>query len=244
MKEKTSWSECHWLVFDAVGTLIYPNPSVAEAYHRVALRYGSHRSVQEIGERFQCAFERSESEAFPSGPPIGSPWISSDAIEIARWRWIVGEVIPDVANHELCFTELWDHFASPSAWSCFDDVALALRRFRSAGFRLAIASNFDSRLHKVCEAIPALDGIERRFVSSETGFRKPHPQFYANLVSQTSSLAEQLLMIGDDEQHDVIGPRTAGMHAILLHRQPSNSPPHSIRSLDELVNRLSSAESC
>ena len=120
-------SQVRWIVFDAVGTLIQPSPSVASAYHTIGRRYGSQLSVEEISERFNRAFRQSETDSFPGGPARESPWFSSDAIEAARWNWIVGEVVPDVSDTTGCFQELWDHFASPNSWHCFDDVGPSLR---------------------------------------------------------------------------------------------------------------------
>ncbi len=228
-------SPCRWLVFDAVGTLIQPRPSVAVAYQSIAARHGSRFSVAEVGERFRQAFRQSETNVFPAGLEAGSPWLTSDAIEIARWRWIVGQVVPDVQDAESCFAELWDHFARPSSWSCFDDVKESLLALRRAGYRLAIASNFDSRLHPVCDGHDELKPIEHRFVSSETGFRKPAPEFYAAMISRFGCLGHEILMIGDDPEHDVAGPISAGMQALLIDRRAVNSSAESIRSLSQLV---------
>jgi putative hydrolase of the HAD superfamily len=227
--------DCRWLAFDAVGTLIYPDPPVAVAYHSFASRYGSRLSVNEVGDRFRNAFRRSETSVFPNGPQSGSPWLSSDEFEVARWRWIVEQVLPDVANIEECFVELWDHFARPSSWSLFDDVEMVLPALRNAGYRLAIASNFDSRLHNVCDGHAALKWIERCIVSSETGCRKPAPEFYSRLISQCDCLANQILMVGDDFAHDVAGPLAAGLQAILIDRK-SNRSTDSIQSLEQLLN--------
>ena len=228
-------SQCRWLVFDAVGTLIHPTPSVAVAYHSIASRYGSQFTVSEVGDRFRQAFRRSEIDVFPNGPAAGSHWFSSNEIEIARWRWIVSEVVPDVNDIERCFGELWDHFARPASWACFDDVQVALHSLAKAGYRLAIASNFDSRLHSVCDGHGELEPIQRRFVSSETGFRKPSPDFYSAVISQCECRPNEILMVGDDPEHDVAGPVAMGMKAILIDRGTKNPVRNSIRSLSELA---------
>ena len=108
---------CRWLIFDAVGTLIEPDPPVAVAYQSIAARYGSRATLVEVGERFRRAFRLSETDGFPNGPPAGLTWSSSDAIEVARWRWIVQQVVPDVDDIDRCFIELWDHFAQPTSWT-------------------------------------------------------------------------------------------------------------------------------
>lgn len=234
----TSSNHVRWLIFDAVGTLIHPDPPVADAYHSIACRHGSKLTVSEVGDRFRKAFRRSEREAFPEGPAVGLPWLSSDSIEVARWRWIVQETIPDVEDTELCFLELWDHFASPKSWSCFDDVTETLSMLVESGFQLAIASNFDSRLHTVCLGHPPLRAIQHRFVSSETGFRKPAPDFYARLISHCDCPANEILMIGDDPEHDVAAPLSAGMRALLIDRRATSVIPGAIRTLDQLRSEV------
>ena len=226
-----------WLVFDAVGTLIRPNPSVAAAYHSIAMRHGSQMTLEEIGQRFRLAFRQTETQTFPGGPDAACLWQSNDAIEIARWRWIVEQVIPDLPSVQDCFEEMWDHFARPSSWACFDDVRPTLRDLCDAGYRLAIASNFDSRLHSVCDGHPDLDLIEHRFVSSETGFRKPAPEFYAKVISRCGCDANQILMIGDDPEHDVSAPRTSGMNSVLIDRLNPARNGTTIQSLRQLLNR-------
>lgn len=232
---RLSSKQFQWLVFDAVGTLIQPEPSVAVAYQRIGAAHGSRLTVSEVSDRFRRAFRRSETERFPDRPQTGSIWKSSDAIERARWRWIVEEVVPDVDDIEACFQDMWDHFSEPASWSCFDDVGPSLERLSQAGFRLAIASNFDSRLHLVCEGHSGLHWIERRFVSSELGYRKPAPQFYASLIAQCGVKANEILMIGDNFAHDVAGPLASEMGAILLDRSVTQETQESIRSLSQLV---------
>ena len=84
VSEKGSAGEnIRWLIFDAVGTLIQPTPSVAIAYHTIAARHGSNRSISEVGDQFRQAFRQSETDLFPGGPAAGSPWLTSDEIEIA-----------------------------------------------------------------------------------------------------------------------------------------------------------------
>ena len=232
---RISPSSIKWLVFDAVGTLIHPNPSVPVAYHSIASRYGSRFSVDEIGSRFRRAFRQSETDQFPDGPAAGSHYLSSNSIEYARWRWIVNEVVPDVNDLQQCFAELWDHFALPTSWSVFDDVASTLTALRKSGYRLVIASNFDSRLHSVCRGHNEFRAIEQSFVSSEMGFRKPAKEFYEQLISRCGCRPNQILMIGDDPEHDVAGPIASNMHALLIDRKSTSFDSKSIHSLDQLL---------
>lgn len=230
-------SNCRWLVFDAVGTLIDPEPSVAVAYHEVGMRFGATLSVEEVGRRFRTAFRASESDGFPGGPPPGA-LVSNDAIEVARWRWIVGEVFSEIFDREACYQELWNHFARPTSWRCFEDVGDALRRLRNGGYRLAIASNFDRRLHLICNELPELNPIEHRVVSAEVGYRKPAADFYSSLIASCACDPRDILMIGDNYANDVQGPEAAGMRALHLERRQAPSEASQIRTLSEFVERL------
>ena len=52
-------------------------------------------------------------------------------------------VLPSERDANRIFEELLAHFADPASWRCYDDVGPALARLTSAGYQLAIASNFD-----------------------------------------------------------------------------------------------------
>ena len=230
--------DCKWVVFDAVGTLIVPDPAVAVAYHAVGSRLGSQLSVTEVGERFRTVFRSSETDHFPGCSVVSTRWATNDSVELARWRWIVREVFSDVQEQETCFRELWDHFARPNSWRCFEDVGVTIDRLAHSGLRLAIASNFDGRLNLVCDSLPALAPIERRVISAEVGSRKPAPEFYAALSRACECNPHEILMVGDDLENDVLAARAAGFQAIYLDRDNSSVTDDGARSLVELVPRL------
>lgn len=219
-----------WIVFDAVGTLITPLPSVAEAYAAVGRRYGAELPVQLIRQRFHTAFRESESACFPTE----RRGRTSEAEEIARWRWIVQAVLPESTAAEACFRDLWDHFADPRHWCCYDDVAPVLTELRRRGIGVALASNFDQRLPHVCDGLPDLAGIDRVFVSSALGARKPDPRFYQLVRDKLNVDPGAILMVGDDVDCDVIGPTQAGWQARGLQRAAAPAEGHW-SSLNQLL---------
>jgi len=227
-----------WLAFDAVGTLIDPFPAVADAYHAVGSQFGTRFSVAEVDQRFRAAFRSSEANGFPGSSAMG-PWATSDDVERARWRWIVEDVFPDVDDVDTCFLHLWEHFARPTSWRCFEDAGETLAHLSSRGYRLAIASNFDCRLHPVCDGLRGLGPIELRLVSAAVGYRKPAPEFYGALIEACRCRAEEIVMIGDDFNHDVAAARAAGLQAIHLNRKAPAGGPGMISSLQELVQQFS-----
>ena len=117
-----------WIAFDAVDTLIRPNPSVAAIYHEIGARHGSRLALDEVRSRFRQAFAHTENEGVLTClcPETDQAGHTCEDRERLRWRLIVDSVLADVRSREACFEELFVHFGQPSSWSCFADVEPAL----------------------------------------------------------------------------------------------------------------------
>lgn len=224
------------VLFDAVGTLLRPEPAVGEAYRAAGALHGSRRSAEEITARFQAAFARSEAQA---GAAVAER--TDEAIERTRWRQIVADVFDDVAEHEPLFERLWQHFASAENWRLFDDVAAAWSALAAREFRIGVASNFDSRLRAICRELPSLAGCQALFISSEIGRRKPHASFFRAIERSLNVPARRLLLVGDTLENDYQAARAAGWQALVIDRRGELSTvpaEHKLRSLVELADRL------
>ncbi|MCH8840713.1 MAG: HAD-IA family hydrolase [Planctomycetes bacterium] len=128
------------------------------------------------------------------------------------------QLINDVNDPESCFVELFDHFAGPSAWKCFPEVDEVLKTLHRAGYRLAVASNFDSRLDALCDGLPELGPIELRVISSQVGYRKPSLHFYRALAAAADCQPAEILMVGNDFQNDILGAQQAGLQTHFVQR--------------------------
>ncbi len=157
MSKQPNWDLIAGIVLDAVGTLIKPVPSVADAYTEAARRQGVELNRDEVRARFNLHFQSDEVR--------GDRGIHStdEATEIWRWRRIVTEVLPEVPDPQRTFAELWEHFGRPESWQCFPDVAPALRSIHEAGIAVCVGSNFDSRLRGVVMGLPELELGRGRF---------------------------------------------------------------------------------
>jgi putative hydrolase of the HAD superfamily len=219
------------IFFDAVGTLLYPEPTAPAVYAAVGQRFGSRLDQSTITARFRAAFHRQE-EADRAGGLR-----TSEEREIARWRAIVREVLDDVSDDEACFHELYAHFAHPDAWRCATGTEAMLDALSRRGHCLGLASNFDRRLRHLVEGLPPLRPIRHLVISSEIGWRKPAPDFFAEMCRHASSTAAEVLYVGDDFANDYEGARAAGLRALLLgSRQRPAVPEHDcITSLTDLI---------
>jgi putative hydrolase of the HAD superfamily len=238
MSKQPNWDLIAGIVLDAVGTLIKPVPSVAEAYAEAARRQGVMLERDVVKARFNLHFQSDEVR--------GDRGIHStdEATEIWRWRRIVSKVLPEVADPQKAFDELWDHFRSPDSWRCFSDVVPALRAIHEAGIAVCVGSNFDGRLREVVMGLPELAwAVDALVISSEVGFRKPHPAFFQAVCDRLGLLPRQVLCVGDDIENDVHGAMRAGLSAMLLDRgiESSHDLPHVSNLMALLDSRLAEA---
>ena len=118
------------ILFDAVGTLIHPDPPVADVYFEAGRRHGSRLAQIEIHRRFRAAFQQTAAVI-----------ATSEERELQRWRRIVATVFDDVAQGAgPLFDELWGHFAQPQHWQVYPDVEPALKVLSDRNIKLGIAS--------------------------------------------------------------------------------------------------------
>lgn len=228
-------SRIRCVAFDAVGTLIHPQPAAAEAYALVARRFGSRLGGEVIASRFRRKFR--ETEQGDLNGPEELRLATSESVERERWRSIVTTVIDDIGDPEGCFAELFEHFQRPESWRCFDDVSATITSMQAMGLELAVASNFDGRLHRVCDGLPVVSGLTCRIVSAEVGYRKPSPRFFEALLARMGCEPDELLMVGDDRENDWEGARRAGVPAVLINRR-GEPGPGEIRRLTDLTHWL------
>jgi putative hydrolase of the HAD superfamily len=196
--------------FDAVGTVIHPEPPAAEAYHAIGQQFGSRLSLDEIRRRFRAAFQREELRDREAGLR------TSEAREEERWRDIVAAVLDDVADVDACFADLFAHFGRPAAWRCEPNAAETIRQLAERGFLLGLASNYDHRLRSVAAGLEALRRVRHLVISSEVGWRKPAPPFFDALCRSVDVAPAEVLLVGDDMGNDYEGGRTAGLQVVLF----------------------------
>src|SRR5262245_3823790 len=136
--------ETQVVFFDAAGTLFEVNGSVGAIYSGFARRYGVNVDQDEINESF--------SRFFPAQPPLtfppGIPRAELHILERNWWRHLVLEVFGDhnFRQFESFFTDVFEFFRRKDAWRLYDDVIPTLTELRNRRMRLAVISNFDSRL--------------------------------------------------------------------------------------------------
>lgn len=214
--------------FDAVGTVLHPQPGAPTIYAREAERFGIATDANEILDRFRRAY------ALEEAVDVRADWATSEERERQRWRAIVTATLP--GSPPECFDSLFGHFARPSAWSAATEIEAVLERLAERGLRLGLASNYDSRLSLVLAGRPELRRLaDHVVVSSQVGIRKPGRAFFQRVIEEAECSPQQIAFVGDDVENDFRGAERAGMLAILL--DPNDRNPQierRIRTLGEL----------
>jgi len=125
-------------------------------------------------------------------------------------------------------------------FSAHPDAAPALRELRTRGLRLIVVSNWDHSLPEVLREaglLPLIDGV---VASATVGAAKPDAEPFSAGLELARSAPAHALHVGDSLEHDVLGARAAGIHAVLLERgggaRGAAAGAPSIRSLEELAS--------
>jgi len=221
-----SRKEIRAITFDVGGTLITPWPSVGHVYAEVAAQNGhSGISAEVLNQQFAAA------------------WNALEGFQHTRLEWAQ---LVDASFYGLLdpppsgtfFSSLYDRFAKPDAWHVFRDVAPALAKLKSSGFRLGVISNWDDRLRPLLRALKLDSFFETIVVSCEAGFPKPSCRIYQRAAKELGLQPEQVLHIGDSLEMDFQGAKAAGLQALLLQRKPEHRGADVIGSLTELDSIL------
>jgi len=187
------------VLFDAVGTVIKPQPDVTEVYHRLGRKFGSGLTHEQIRHRIKLGRRRffnvgQSAESLFEGANAFSTELddlsSSETIERELWRSLVFEVFADLDSPDSLFDELWDHFNDPTNWEVYSDVEACFGMLQSLGIKFGLVSNFDSRLVSIAESVAPLSACDFVFCSSQVGFRKPSPLFYQQVEEAIRCVSE------------------------------------------------------
>ncbi|MFM8274267.1 MAG: HAD-IA family hydrolase [Gemmata sp.] len=215
--------------FDAVGTLLFPEPAAPAAYAAVARRHGLDLSAEAVRERFAAAYRREEAA------DIALQWATSEGRERDRWRAVVAEVLAGVPDVAACFDHLFHHFAQPHAWRVHPDAAGLLPALRARGLVLGMGSNYDARLGSVLAGFPELAPLAGRvLISSQVGVRKPGAAFFRAVADAAGCAPGEVLFVGDDRENDYLGATAAGLRAVLF--DPDGRHPQVRHRLERLAD--------
>jgi len=204
------------LLLDAMGTLIGLRCSVGETYAAAAAAYGIPVEAAAINQQFPRLFRQA--------PPLAFPGLEgAEALEQAERRWW-GQLIDAVlqgcggpAAPEALHHDLFERYRQPALWRVYPDVPPQLAAWQQRGLKLAVVSNFDSRLPGLLEALGLARWLEAVVVSSQAGAAKPSPRPFQLALEQLGLEPHQVWHVGDSPE-DGAGAQAAGLRFVRVQR--------------------------
>lgn len=159
------------------------------------------------------------------------------------WRSLVQDVFINIRfpRFEDFFAEVFEYFRGKDAWQLFDEVIPTLTALNESGLRLAVISNFDSRLDDLLRALELSHFFEAVHISSRVGTAKPDARIFIEAVNRHAVEPGAALHVGDGLREDAEGAAAAGIQSVLLDRDNkffATEMMNRINSLDQLVGLL------
>jgi putative hydrolase of the HAD superfamily len=210
------------IFFDAVGTLFGVEGSVGEHYDIVAQKHGVKSDPTLLNQAFFQAFRKAPPMAFP-----GSEITSIPSQEFQWWRAIALQVFDQVgtldqfSDFDHFFDDLYAYFATEAPWHIYAETIPTLKYWQQKEVSLAIISNFDSRIHRVLEALGLSDFFSSVTISTEAGAAKPDFKIFEQALSKHDCPPHAAWHIGDSYKEDYEGAKSSGLRAVWLKRRDS-----------------------
>ena len=200
------------VTFDAANTLIRLTAPAGQTYAEVAHRFGAVLDPARLNQAFVRAWKEMPRLPDQTGPRAedGRFWwraLVATTLGIAEYRV---DPFPDY------FDAVYEEFTHPGIWQLMPGVTDVLRALIQVGIRLGIVSNFDRRLYSILETLGVLTQFEHVIISSEVGADKPSPRIFEEVLRRFDLNPKEVLHVGDEEEIDGIGARSAGMSAFVL----------------------------
>jgi putative hydrolase of the HAD superfamily len=225
------------VLFDAVQTLIRPWPSVGAVYAAAAAAHGPRCPSRPLADAFPLAYRELSPGRF-----FGRSGLQTSEPRERRW-W--GRVIRRTFERAGCAapgTAAIDAgveaFGRGAAWRPTPGAVETLAALKRAGLRLALVSNYDSRLHRVAAEVGIAPYLDAVVVSSEVGWAKPSPRIFAAALAALGVASGEALMVGDRPHEDYEGARAAGLGALLYDPHGRAAGAETVRDLRQVPRRL------
>ncbi|KAI7996503.1 hypothetical protein LOK49_LG10G02677 [Camellia lanceoleosa] len=207
------------LLVDAVGTLVVPSQPMAQIYRKIGEKYGVECSEAEILNRYRWAYEQPWGRSRLRYVNDGRPF----------WQYIVSSSTGCSDSHY--FEELYNYYTTEKAWHlCDPDAEKVFKAIRSEGVKLAVVSNFDTRLRPLLRALNCDHWFDAMAVSAEVEAEKPNPTIFLKACELLGVEPEDAVHVGDDRRNDIWGARDAGCDAWLW-----GSDVHSFKEVAQRI---------
>ncbi len=92
------------------------------------------------------------------------------------------------------------------------EEALGVLELLAERYTLGALTNGNADIYKT----DAAEYFDFAFLAEDIGASKPHPDMFQAALTQAGVAAEDIIHVGDDPEHDILGARNMGMHTIWM----------------------------
>jgi len=230
------------IFFDLVGTLIEPRDTIGSQYASLAARFRIAAGAEALDRAFQAATRGVATFAMPD---------AADRDLAARERRVWFSIVRRVFEHAglegavsttrfaAYFDALFEHFAGRDAWRLFPDTRPALDRLHRAGVRLALVTNFDSRVFRLLDRLDLARWFDSVTIPASAGAAKPDPEILRRALEHHGLQAGDVVCVGDSMSEDVAAALAAGIPPVLIDRAGGHGPlPPAVRRITSLMELI------
>ncbi|KAK1260933.1 hypothetical protein QJS04_geneDACA013387 [Acorus gramineus] len=176
------------LLLDAGGTLLQLAEPVEDTYASIGRRYGLDLLRSEVKQGFRRAFK--------------APWPKNLRYQNAtlrgkKWKYREEE------EKEEC--RLNDYLS----FSVTRDMKHGV--LMHSAVKLAVISNFDTRLRKLLKDLNVAHLFDAIIISSEVGYEKPAAEIFRAALDEIDIEGSKAIHVGDDQEADKMGANAVGI---------------------------------
>jgi len=212
-----------WLTFDCYGTLIQWDEGLLAAVERILRSKGS---IDVDPARLISAYDLHEHALEQTPPHRSFRTVAGEALRLA----LDEQGLPSSADDITCLTD------GIGAMPPFPEVVEALRRLKTAGFKLCIVSNTDDDI--IASNVAQLDGlIDRVITAQQAGVYKPARGLFDHAHARLGVSRDDVVHICASPHLDHAAARDVGFRCVWIDRGTGRRLLHDYTP-DAILSRL------
>ena len=225
--------------FDFYNTLACFDPPREELQARACGEFGIHVTPEGIARGYALA------DAYMAGEVAIVPLRERDSQDtksfFAEYQRLILQGAGKEVSLELALEVISRLRQFSYDYTLFDDVLPTLDVLKKRGLTLALLSNNDGDINKLCDDLGLSAHLDFAVNAEEIGSGKPHPPIFLEALKRAEVEPQEALYVGDQYDTDVQGARGVGIHPVLLDRDRLKTDVQDcprIEDLPELVGLL------
>lgn len=223
--------------FDVGSTLLFPSPSVAEAFVSVARGRGHDVGLEEVEPCMPAVDDYYEREYLRDG----DFWCSHER-SVRIWLdmyELLARLVGLGDDAEGISRQLHACFRGASHWSAYEDVERCLSALQAEGYRLGVISNWDAGLERLLDDLGLRPCFDVVIASAAVGCRKPDKAVFEMALERMGVSSSAAVHVGDLPEADGAAAK-AGMTPVIVDRRGvhASCPHERVSSLVELPSLL------